>query len=640
MGAAISSVRLVAALALVTCLGWIGTLDAGAATPSACDVIGPAVRGRRLGAASAPRSTLGNFGRECSIRYSGGLTLHVNVSTGGSEEFDSRRDELNPRRVEVIDGYADGGFIEWVHDGLTFVGRRGDQIVSVQATGHDETLGFDDRTPRSDDPAGRPSGSQVGSTVWLVTTAEFAAMDLGAEAKKVDLTGLWITADIDGCAPKSNLVVRVIDIVQTGSSLKATKRTGDRCLEDGAADFDIESVNNGKGTGTSAARVGAGASSRIERNDVELTAESATSIRLVGTAGGLSYAREYSRLSWPGLETRPPPVPSLLGIPTPAQALTPKNILLGSVTALVLFALVAFPTLLFNSTLEANLDRYRAWGSKLRRPKSSENSTATSRRWRGVVIYACIASFLYGLIQPRWGFNTGTVVNTVGFFGSIVIATVVSIGTLKLYLSIRYRDGTGRPLVAFSTLIIAGCCALVSHAVGFLPGYFLGVIAAFQPNRSPDRHDRAQVAMIGSSAMLALAITAWILLPVLQRYGAAGNSLSSIPAAVSGGVFVGAVELLTIGLIPLTFLPGATLRAHNRTVWLGLWGCGSFLFSLALLRPGLVSGESRNIPATLALVGVFDFVCLGLWAAARRHHPDSFEADAIPAAVSEVDVRN
>ena len=124
-------------------------------------------------------------------------------------------------------------------------------------------------------------------------------------------------------------------------------------------------------------------------------------------------------------------------------------------------------------------------------------------------------------------------------------------------------------------------------------------------------------------------IISWLLIPVMKSFAGDSSSLSSVPLAIDSGVFVTSVEALTIGLIPLRFLPGAMLREHFRKSWILLWCAGGFLFTLVLLRPGLVSGQSRNVAGTVVLAACVSAVAFAFWLFHRaRPRPPATTASA------------
>ena len=599
-------------------------IPAHAAT-SACNGIDEQEIGRILGPTSPPTDTTLGDEPACEIALPPDLTLRVVSTKGGKRDFNRRRATFAANSVETIDKYVNGAFFGWEQGTLDFVARRGSQTVTMQLTGSSTQLDFDASDPVAAAPGGAPSGSIAGSGLWVLMTDYFNATGNSSQRPPDnDLSGLWRTTDITPCAPRSNLPIRVSSIEVMGATLHAEKIKGDSCLDDGAADFEGQ-LASGSGTGNAFGRFGTTAATQgIPYN---LTVVSPTLLRLTGQAASLSYTREYTRLSWPGIaESEPASSSTLLGIPSPSQAITIKNVMLSGLLALVLFALVAFPTTLFNSTLEANLDHYRRIVGRLHR----RNRPAPERHTRiwnsrpGVAIYVGFSGVLYSALQPGWGFNTATLITLVGFTGALYLTNLLAISATRIYTARHYKESTGHALVEVSTLGISTLCVVASRSVGFIPGYLYGVLVLWEPTHELDDRDTGRIAILAGVMTLVAALTTWVLLPVTQRWmGSAPNSLTAVPLGIDSGIFVGAVETLTIGLIPLRFLPGAAMRAYNRTVWLVLWCAGGFLFSLVLLRPGLVSGQSKNIIGTVVIAAAFSAAAVALWAFHRARAPQT-----------------
>ncbi len=590
------------ALAFTAVLAW-GTSAHAATNP--CSGIDEQEIGRILGPTTQPTDATLEAQPACRIALPPDLTLWVVPTNGGTHEFNHRRAAFADNSVEKIDDYVNGAFFGWGTQGaLDFVARRGDQTATMRLTGTSSQLDFDASDPLASAPARAPSGSLAGSGLWVLMTDYFNATgDASQRPPADDVSGLWRTTDITPCAPRSNLPVRVSTLEVTGETLHATKLAGDSCLDDGAADFEGRIVG-GSGTGNAFGRFGTAAATQGVPYD--LTVVSPILVRLTGQAGSLRYTREYTRLSWPGIAgSEPGKASTLLGIPSPTQAITTKNVMLSGLLALLLFALVSFPTTLFNSTLEANLDHYRTVVGRLRRRRDRPRPPRHTRVWNsrpGVALYIALSGLLYSAMQPGWGLDMATLITFVGFTGALYLLNLLAVSATRLYTARRYRESGGHALVEVSTLGISVLCVLGSRAVGFIPGYLYGVLVLWEPQRHLDERDNARIGILAGVLTLVAAIVTWLLIPATQHLaGSTSNSLRAVPLGIDGGIFVGAVETLTIGLIPLRFLPGAAIRAYNRAVWLVLWCAGGFLFSLVLLRPGLVSGRSKNIVGTLVL---------------------------------------
>lgn len=600
---------------------------ASAAT-APCDVVARSEVGRLLGSTSTPTDVTVESLPGCRYGIAGGLTLDLLVRSDGSDGFALLRDLHAPRDRRVIDDYVDEATFGWGRGStLDLIARRGDTVVLARLAGDDRSSGFTSTDPTRDAPNGDVAGTRVGSAMWALVTKAFAHVSDVDAPSADDLAGLWRTDDITPCAPASTASTRISRLSMADGSVEARKVTGDTCLDDRLTDF----KGTVAGSGGSGLAYGLGTGSSAAGVPYRLTIRSPERIRLTGQSGTLRYTLDYERLSWPGLDE---PSSVLLGIPSPSQALTAKNVALATVLSVLLFGLVFFPTTLFNSTLEANLEHYAAMVERLagrfrrfrppRRSAAAESLDATPtvpwwQRPAGVAVYLAGSGALYSLMQPGWGPNLATFITFVGFVASLVMSSVVSVAATRIYYGFRYRDGGGHPQIAGSTLAIAAASVAASRAVGFVPGYLYGVVVGWDPNHDGDEFDRGRVVAFNAALNVVAAVVMWLLIPVCRNLGSDDpNSLASIPLSVVAGVFVGSVHNLTIGLIPVEFLPGRILQRHRRTTWLALWATGGFLYSLVLLKPGLVTADSGSIVGTCLLAAVSSVVALTFWGYHRR----------------------
>lgn len=612
-------------------LAGIGLGSPVAAAEEPCELVDTASVGRLLGPVGTAQEVSVDGLSACRIPV-GSLTLEViDGSSAGGGEYEAQlaRHGVGDRQ-EVAD-YVDGAFFGWgVGEATDFVARRGDQVTILRLTGQDRSGSFDAADPTASAPDGDVSGSEVGSSLWVLMTEAFAGAD-GVEAPEAgDLSGLWRTTDITPCAPQSDLGVRVSEFDDDDGDLVSTKVAGDSCLDDGLVDFQGVTVD-GAGTGTSFASVGS--STPGAGTAYELTIDSPTEVTLTGAAGALQYTLVYERLSWPGLAVTET-TSSLLGIPSPSDAITARNVALTGAVSGLLLLIVVLPTTLFNSALEANLDHYRALGARITGrvrgwftrgggggagPPGPEGDGEAGGRsfWnrpRGVVAYLLLAGLLFSLMQPGWGANSATVISLIGFTGGVVVTSLLGVIATVVYLLLGRRPGRGRPVVSPGTLLVAAVFVLASRLVGFVPGYLYGVLVVWASVHEPDDDEHGRIVAFASALTLVGAVGAWFLIPWLRDVaGPEPGVLAAAPLSIVSGVFVANVELLAIGLIPLRFLPGHALRAFNKQTWAILWAGSGVLFVLVLLRPGLVSGRSQHVTGTIGLVVASSLFALGFW---------------------------
>ncbi len=328
-----------------------------------------------------------------------------------------------------------------------------------------------------------------------------------------------------------------------------------------------------------------------------------------------------SRVSVLDLEI-PTPLDLAYVLPGPFDlSLTPADVARNLGLTLLVILLVGAPTPLFNSTLEANEEEIRRW--LRRRFHTGGRASPLSRlrnRWSGFAIYVVVAALLYAFLDRKFPFD-----NQVVAFGAalitLLVATFASILPGDRYVLARYHEH-GVPRAALWTLGMATVCVLVTRLTGAEPGYVYGIIGAFTFTAALTVADHGRMAFRGGLALLAAGIAAWFLrVPFEPAVGQPQEAGVQLVNKVLEGLFVGSVQGLVFGLVPLRFLTGATLRAWSIRRWLLLWAIGIGLFVGVVLYP--VSSYEPNPSATGLLtmaitVVVYGLIAIIFWAFFRR----------------------
>ena len=332
---------------------------------------------------------------------------------------------------------------------------------------------------------------------------------------------------------------------------------------------------------------------------------------------------------------------TFIGLPSPSQALTLKNVALAGLLSVVLMLIVMFPSTLFNNTLEANIEVVRNWFPRWMRgmidttptiavtadagthpgaePEGAPAAARTLtkhpfwRSWPGFVSYMAIAALLYSFTQPGWGLNDATASTLLGFVIGLSVSTFTGIATARTYLR-RYGKVDGHMEVEIATLAFAILCVVASRLANFTPGYFYGVLAGYIPTtHKPSNDDSRRMKVRALQLTFVLAIAGWVLFTPLQHVAGHPGFFNGLPLSLAGGLVTGAVETIVIGLIPITFLPGYALKQWNAKVWAVSYIAGAFLFSLVLLRPGLVGAHEASVVWTLGVATFFAVCSVAFW---------------------------
>ena len=350
--------------------------------------------------------------------------------------------------------------------------------------------------------------------------------------------------------------------------------------------------------------------------------------------------REASRVSVLDLET-PTPLDVAYVLPGPFDlSLTPADVARNLGLTLLVVLLVGAPTPLFNSTLDANEDEIRRW---LRRRFHAEGRVpALSRlrtRWSGFALYLVCAALLYAFLDRSFPFGDQLVA-----FGTalvtLLVATFASILPGDRFVAVRYHQH-GVPRAALWTLGVAAVCVLVTRLTNVQPGYVYGIIGAFTFTVTLTIADRGRMAFRGGLILLGVGLAAWFIrVPFQPSAGLPQDAGLVLLNKVLAGLFIGAVQGLVFGLVPLRFLTGATIQAWSVRRWLGLWAVGLALFIGVILYP--VSSYEPNPSATglvtLAIsVALYGLIALVFWDFFRRRAGRAGSPSQVAQALQPVD---
>jgi hypothetical protein len=301
---------------------------------------------------------------------------------------------------------------------------------------------------------------------------------------------------------------------------------------------------------------------------------------------------------------------------TPSSAFSSlTNTLTNALITLLVILFITFPSQLFNHTFEENYDEIRdiasrrfGWLRRLRvgrRPGHHGNAREVAT-FSAVLL---VGAALGGLNDPKFGINVRSAATYAAVVLAILIGVAVSFGTNRVYRQLRGRDESARFHALPAGLVVAATCVLVSRLTDFQPGYLYGLIVGVAFGGSLSAQEQGHSIALGAVATLVVAIAAWVLwVPV--------HTAASHPAASFGVVltsdllaslFIGGLIGSVIGLVPLRFLPGATLAGWSRTAWAITFGAAVFGLVEVMLRPESASAhsESASIASAIVLFVVF-----------------------------------
>lgn len=313
--------------------------------------------------------------------------------------------------------------------------------------------------------------------------------------------------------------------------------------------------------------------------------------------------------------------------------------------------LIPFPGTLFNSTLEANYARVsrpirlarRRVRSLIRRPSVEAQPGGDADRhdvwWtrKGVAFFIVLTVVVSGYLDPAFGPNAASIPTFVGMLiGLVVVLAAFDLPSARFYRKRSIRFWV-RALPA--TAVVSVACVLISRLTDFHPGYLYGLIIATAAAQKLDTPAEGRLMAMGAISTIVVAVVAWFGLGIVSPLAAAtpdpGPGLIIAQTVLSMIVAAG-IELAAFGMLPFSFLTGASVKQWNWRVWLGLLVIGWFGFLIVILNPrnGYLSDTTRTPLVTI--VGLLVFFSLGsvlFWWYFKRH-PTVEEGAAVLSAKS------
>ena len=325
-------------------------------------------------------------------------------------------------------------------------------------------------------------------------------------------------------------------------------------------------------------------------------------------------------------------------LPRPSDAFDSTTTLIVSAAAAVggIFFLT-FPANLFNLTFHENYAAIQAWwmglGSRFRRKRRRASALAAvdpaapidtstpvnpsapepehENRLRERVWFAFVVLFgalLGALLDPRFGANA----RTLDSFVAVVATVIVGAALPALVTAVYHRRSAGSAAYRLEALpgglLIAAACVLVSRMSGFQPGYLYGVVAGVAFTRTLAKRQKGHVLALSTLTTLSVAIVAWFVWVPVDRIAEKPGAFAGVVIADDflGSMFVGGLVGTVIGLLPLQFLPGWSLKEWHRGVWAALFAIASFgVVDFLLLGHRGQHTKSGSLVTTIVLFVLF-----------------------------------
>lgn len=304
------------------------------------------------------------------------------------------------------------------------------------------------------------------------------------------------------------------------------------------------------------------------------------------------------------------------------------------VISLGLIFLVAFPSQLFNSTLQSHYEEVVGWFSPLGAiGRLAPEPEARTPGWLVAGVFL-LGGVLGSLLDPRWGFDRATLEGIAGILLASAFTTTVYTLVHARYLR-RVTGIAGHLRVYGGGIAIACACVLVSRLTQAQPGYLYGVLLGFTLGTAAPalaKHHAGRNVALGSAAVLVVSIAVWLLWTPVKAAADSGHAVPLVVLSTAmAGVFLGGMTSLLFGLLPLRWLDGEKLLAWQRFLWLALVVVAMFLFVHVVLdNAASTPHPGRNLSVTIALFLAFGAVSTGFWAY-FRFRPEPTPQTAAPA---------
>ncbi len=260
--------------------------------------------------------------------------------------------------------------------------------------------------------------------------------------------------------------------------------------------------------------------------------------------------------------------------------------------------------------------------------------SASIRRGASIVlliVFVGLTALLAAFVDPE--FNPATT-RGVAIFLSIFFA----IGLISLvYAQTQIRSARSmsmnaalriRPL----NLLVILLAVLVSRAIGFLPGFLIGLPASYalmtEATETETEQPQARIVSAGLIVVIVIAVITWLLAIPIDLLMGGLIAQTSDPASVLGvnllgalqsivlTIYVVAIELAFIALFPWTLTSGHRLYARNRLIWGIAFGLVSFAALETIFNPAL-SGFDVFQNSTLLIIGgvlaIVTGIALSVW---------------------------
>ena len=299
-------------------------------------------------------------------------------------------------------------------------------------------------------------------------------------------------------------------------------------------------------------------------------------------AGGFGFVAELiTAPSGPPAAT-PPEARSVLSQLRTVGDVSPTEVGLATGGAVVLVALITWPTSLLNSATAAAAARLGRWRSARQSPPADSTMPTTGResRWWWAAGGVFTAGIISVFVDPAAGFDPWTLRMLASMLAAFAIE--VFVGWALALLLVRRLVPGAVPTYTFhpASLLVVAAAVVFSRLTGFQPGVIFGLVAGISFVALQSHRDRATETLVPLGYTFVVAMLAWAGYSLLGEQDAGMGLFASeaMAAAVAAGL-----AALPLVLLPLRGLPGRTVVQWNRWVWAGSYVMALMGFFVVLM---------------------------------------------------------
>ena len=253
---------------------------------------------------------------------------------------------------------------------------------------------------------------------------------------------------------------------------------------------------------------------------------------------------------------------------------------------IILVLLVAFPTHLLNSAVEAGHERLSAFRRRrLGLPPQADDAPPVSsvRTWAlaaGVVLAASVVS---AFVDPEFGLNAGSL-RVLASLGLALAVETLLVWWLVITVTRRVSPGTIAGFhAAPATLVVVVLAVVLTRLTGFEPGIIFGLVAGVTFAAAAGTTGQGKVALAGTALAFGLALTGWVGYSLLGPATAGAGLGRTFLTETLSSLAIAGIASLPLALVPLRGMTGHTLYTWNRPLWATCYATGLVGFFLVLM---------------------------------------------------------